>query len=67
VLESLSREHGWTLSYADGALGREADQIILHGSIDGLTPEQALDVALQTSGLAYRLRNGNLVVFRVGS
>jgi ferric-dicitrate binding protein FerR (iron transport regulator) len=61
-LEYLSREHGWALRYADAALARDASSIILHGSVDGLQPEEALAVALKTSGLTYRFHDGELVV-----
>jgi hypothetical protein len=63
-LEYLSREHGWTLRYADGALARDASSIVLHGSINGLQPRDALAVALTTSGLVYRFRDGDLLVSR---
>jgi hypothetical protein len=63
-LESMSREHGWTLGYGDPSLGREAAGIVLHGSVEGLSPRDALDVTLRTSGLTYRLADGELVVFR---
>jgi hypothetical protein len=63
-LESMSREHGWTLVYGDPSLAREAAGTMLHGSVEGLPPRDALDVTLRTSGLKYRLGNGELVVFR---
>lgn len=63
-LEHLSREQGWTLRYADNALARDASSIVLHGSVAGLQPRQALAVALTTSGLLHRFQDGELVVFR---
>jgi hypothetical protein len=63
-LEHLSREQGWTLRYADAQLARDASGIILHGSVDGLEPQDALAVALRTSGLTHRLQEGELVVSR---
>lgn len=63
-LQHLAREQGWTLQYADPALAARAPAIVLHGSIDGLTPREALDVALTSSGLAYRLESGRLLVVR---
>jgi ferric-dicitrate binding protein FerR (iron transport regulator) len=63
-LDRLAREQGWTVQYVDSALARQAGGIILHGSVAGLAPEDALDVAVGTSGLAYRLDNGRLVVSR---
>jgi ferric-dicitrate binding protein FerR (iron transport regulator) len=64
-LEYLTHEYGWTLQYADPALARDASSTILHGSIRGLQPEEALAVALTTSGLSYRFRDGGeVLVFR---
>jgi ferric-dicitrate binding protein FerR (iron transport regulator) len=63
-LESMSREHGWALVYGDPSLSREAAGIVLHGSVEALSPRDALDVTLTTSGLKYRLADGELVVVR---
>jgi hypothetical protein len=64
-LEHLSREQGWTLSYADAALAREASGIVLHGSTEGLSPSDALAIVLSTSGLTHRLKDGELLVTRI--
>jgi hypothetical protein len=61
-LEHLSREHGWTLSYASHALERRAEAIVLHGSLGHLQATDALDAALSASGLTYQLDRGRLVV-----
>ncbi len=61
-LEHLAREQGYTLRYAGPAVADVAARIILHGSVERLQPAEALDVALATSGLRYRLRGGDLVV-----
>jgi ferric-dicitrate binding protein FerR (iron transport regulator) len=63
-LDGLARERGWTVEYVDSSLAREAAAIILHGSVAGLTSTEALDVVIGTSGLAYRLDDGRLVIFR---
>jgi ferric-dicitrate binding protein FerR (iron transport regulator) len=63
-LEHLAAEEGWTLQYADPAVAETADRTILHGSVDELQAEEALGVALATSGLQYRLRGGELSVSR---
>ncbi|HKE82329.1 MAG TPA: FecR family protein [Vicinamibacterales bacterium] len=63
-LEHLAAEEGWKLRYVDPSVAEAAAHIILHGSVDGLRPEEALDVALATSGLQYRLRGRELVVSR---
>jgi ferric-dicitrate binding protein FerR (iron transport regulator) len=63
-LERIAREQGWTLRYADPALAREASGIILHGSVSGLPAPQAVEIAINTSGLHHRVENGELVVLR---
>ena len=63
-LERIAREHGWQLRYADAALASDASGIILHGSVNGLPPREALAIAITTSGLNHQLENGELLVFR---
>jgi ferric-dicitrate binding protein FerR (iron transport regulator) len=63
-LERIAHEHGWDVRYADAALAREASRIVLHGSVAGLPPSDALDVAITTSGLQHRLEGGEVTVFR---
>lgn len=63
-LERIAREHGWALHYADPALAQDASGVILHGSVNGLTPNEAVEVAIATSGLRHRLESGELVVLR---
>jgi ferric-dicitrate binding protein FerR (iron transport regulator) len=63
-LDHMTREQGWTLRYADPTLPAAASRTLLHGSVDGLQPEEALAVALATSGLSYRLQDGELLVSR---
>ena len=57
-LDWISREEGWQWRIEDPALRARADRIVLHGSIEGLTPAEALDVVLPASGLTFR-RVGN--------
>jgi ferric-dicitrate binding protein FerR (iron transport regulator) len=63
-LDHVTREEGWTLRYANPTLADAASRIVLHGSVEGLRAEDALGVALATSGLQYRLRAGELLVSR---
>jgi antitoxin (DNA-binding transcriptional repressor) of toxin-antitoxin stability system len=63
-LEHIAAEEGLTLRYASPAVAAAADRIVLHGSVEGLRAEDALDVALATSGLQYRLSAGELLVSR---
>jgi ferric-dicitrate binding protein FerR (iron transport regulator) len=60
----VSREGGWTVRFADEALRRSASTIILRGSIDGLTPTEALSTILPTCGLTHRIDSDTLIVMR---
>ena len=63
-LEHIVAEEGWTLRYSNPDVAEAARRIVLHGSVDGLKAEEALGVALATSGLQYRLEAGELLVSR---
>ena len=63
-LDHVTREQGWALHYANPTLADTASRIVLHGSVNGLRAEEALGVALATSGLQFSLRAGELVVSR---
>jgi len=63
-LDHLAREEAWVVRFESPDLARAASSIVLHGSIERLTAEDALKVALATSGLDYRLTGGELVIFR---
>ena len=58
----IAGENGWQVRYADAAVEEKALTTILHGSIQGLTPEEALSAVLPASGVAHRLDNGMLLV-----
>jgi ferric-dicitrate binding protein FerR (iron transport regulator) len=63
-LERTAREQGWTIEYRDPAVERDALRTVLHGSVDGLAPADAVAVAVAASGLAHDLDRGTLAVFR---
>ena len=60
----VGRELGLVVDYANPALAQEAAGITLHGSVKGLSPREALDVAVATSGLQYRIEDGSVIVGR---
>jgi len=60
------RENGWTLEYADAASSRAARETLLHGSVEALTPAQAVEAVLPTSGFVGRSEGHRLVVGRGG-
>jgi len=63
-LDWVAREGGWTIRFADETLRRSASSIVLRGSIDGLSPEQALETILPTCGLTHRIANGTVTIDR---
>jgi ferric-dicitrate binding protein FerR (iron transport regulator) len=63
-LDWVSREGGWTVTFADPAIEQSARTTILHGSIEGLTTDEALAVILPACGLTYRIDTGHVVVDR---
>ena len=63
-LDWVARETGWQVRYADESLEQSARAIRLHGTIEGLRPDESLRIILQGSGLDYRSENGAVVVFR---
>jgi hypothetical protein len=63
-LERAARERGWKVEYTDLTLAREAKTIVLHGSVAGLTPDDAIGVAVGASGLRHRIERGSVIVLR---
>jgi ferric-dicitrate binding protein FerR (iron transport regulator) len=59
----VGRETGWRIAFADPSRAAAAVATVLHGSIDGLSPEQALSAVLPTCGLADRRDGETVVVF----
>ena len=58
LLQWVSRHHGVRWRYAEPELAARVEPIVLHGSIDGLTAEEALEAVLPACGLTFR-RNGD--------
>jgi ferric-dicitrate binding protein FerR (iron transport regulator) len=61
-LDWVSREGGWQVQFTSDALAQSASSIVIHGSIEGLTPEQALATILPTCGLTHRFAGGVLFI-----
>jgi hypothetical protein len=66
-LDWISREQGWDWEIADSTLRARAGRVVLHGSIEGLTPEEALAAVLPAAGLTYRREGARLVIEAVGA
>jgi hypothetical protein len=58
----VSRETGYTVAFQSEALATRVTQMTVQGSIDGLTPEEALEAVLPATGLEYSLRDGRVTV-----
>jgi FecR protein len=63
-LRWVSRETAWRLQYEDEALAELTETIRLHGSIEGVAPDESVSVVLPGSGLDYRLEGGALRISR---
>jgi len=58
----LVREHGWQLRYSSDAVQKQAQEIRLHGSLDGLEVSAVLERIAFVTGLPLALRDGVLWV-----
>ena len=61
-LDWVSREQGWRWQFEQSAMRGRVERIVLHGTIDGLTPEEALAAVLPTCGLTFRLEGARLII-----
>jgi ferric-dicitrate binding protein FerR (iron transport regulator) len=53
-LEWFSAETGRRIRFNDPAFARQVKAIVLHGSVDGLSPDETLDAILPAAGVRYR-------------
>jgi len=58
----VARETGREISYASPDIEREAAGIVVHGSIAGLSPPEALHAVLATTSVRAQVSRGSLVV-----
>ncbi len=63
-LSWVSREQGWQWEYADAVAKHRGERAILHGSIDDLTPDDAVRAVLPAAGLT-ATREGDKLIVRV--
>ena len=61
-LHWVAREQGWQLEFATSELAHIAAAVELHGSIQGLTHEDALAVVMTSTGWRYTLEDGALTI-----
>ncbi|MEA2560306.1 MAG: transrane sensor [Acidobacteriota bacterium] len=62
VLERVTRETGWTVRYEDSRIEASAGEIVVHGDVGHLAPDQALEVVLPGAGLDHRVVDGVLTL-----
>ena len=63
-LEWVGRETGLRIEFQDASLEADAKPVILHGSIDGLRPEESLAAVLPTCGMTHAIEDGSLIIQR---
>jgi ferric-dicitrate binding protein FerR (iron transport regulator) len=61
-LDWITQDNDWQLRYTGGDVQRFARQNVLHGELDDLEGEAALDAILSTVGLDWRLDEGVLTI-----
>jgi len=61
-LDWVAREGGRPVEFSNADQRRTLSSTILHGSIEGLTPGEALDVILPTCGLSYHIESQRVLV-----
>jgi ferric-dicitrate binding protein FerR (iron transport regulator) len=61
-LEWTARETGWQVRFTDPAIEAHALGTVLHGSIEGLRPDEAPAAVLPTCGLRQRLEGDTLLI-----
>jgi hypothetical protein len=65
-LQWVSREEGLRWEYADAAARRVGDRAVVNGSIDGLTPAEALLAVLPAAGLTSTRDGDRLIIHATG-
>ncbi|MGH2652164.1 MAG: hypothetical protein ACRDHK_13260, partial [Actinomycetota bacterium] len=63
----IERETGLRIRYADPSIPAEAAVVVLHGSVEGLRPDETLQAVLPACGLRHRTGGGFVIIERAGS
>jgi ferric-dicitrate binding protein FerR (iron transport regulator) len=58
----VTRESGRAVRFADPVLERSASLAIIHGSVDGFSVDDALDIVLPSCGLMHRIDADTIVI-----
>ncbi len=62
VLGRVARETGWKVRYENPGIAASAGEIVVHGNVEHLAPDQALEVVLPGAGLDHRVVDGVLIL-----
>ncbi len=63
-LDWMVRERGLKLEFEPADAAALGNEVILHGSVSGMTPEEALRTVTLSSGFSYQISDGKLIVRR---
>jgi ferric-dicitrate binding protein FerR (iron transport regulator) len=58
----VARETGYTVAFESLDLAEKAGRMTVKGSVDGLTPDEALEAVLPATGLEYGVTNGRVTI-----
>ncbi len=61
-LDWAARENGWRVQFADPAIAGRAATTILHGSVQGLRPDEAPAAVLPACGLRHRIEGDTMLI-----
>jgi ferric-dicitrate binding protein FerR (iron transport regulator) len=63
-LDWIGKETGLRIDFAEAAIPADKSNVLLHGSIEGLRPDETLEAVLPTCGLRHRMSGGAVVIER---
>lgn len=63
-LDWMARERGWSVEFGSSEAARLSREVILHGSVSEMSPDDALNTVMLSSGFTHQVSNGTLVVSR---
>jgi hypothetical protein len=63
-LDWIARETGLRMTYADPSILADRAAVVLHGSVEGLRPDETLRAVLPTCGLRHRIDGGLVIIER---
>ena len=66
-LDWMARERGLQLRFASPEVAASAPGIVLNGSIDGMTLDEALESVLPTCRMSHRIEGDALLIRHAGS